>query len=90
LADDKTTGIPEHLLDGLRQYIDSGIPLGSFLEAVVSNDLRTALLTADPQSLTSLTAIVLFMARHAPAPCWGSAHAYRRWVRGGGLRGMAT
>ena len=84
------SAIPGHCRDGLLLYLEKGVPVGSFLEAVLSNDLREACARADDINRRSLFDYVQFLYRYAPIPAWGSAEAYRKWIERGGLVGRAA
>lgn len=74
-------GVPEHDWDGLSLWIDEGINPGSFLMAVLRNDLREACSCADAINRHALFAIVLFLSNHAPYPCWGTEAFVAQWRR---------
>jgi hypothetical protein len=72
-------GVPPHLRPGLVRYFGDGILPGSFLQAVLVNDLRQAIQRADPESLDGLPALVQCLVATAPAIAWGSRQAVRAW-----------
>ncbi len=39
--------LPEHMQDGMRRYIENGIEGGSFMMAVLCNDLMGAIVVVD-------------------------------------------
>lgn len=73
--------IPEHLADGLRLYLEQGIPPGHFLEAVLSNDLKEACSRGDVDSLAGLVDLVCWLYNHAPSGAWGSRERVESWIR---------
>ena len=75
--------VPDHLHDGLMNYLRYGIPPGSCLQAILSNDLKEACFKADPVTEGAFRHIVLFLASHAPWDSWGSEDAYTAWVTTG-------
>lgn len=81
------SGLPEHMRDGMRLYIERGVPPGSFLTAVLSNDLMGALGKADDTNLHALPAYGRFLYNEAPSPCFGSPEHVRDWCEAGGLAG---
>jgi hypothetical protein len=81
-ANAKVSGIPEHMLDAVAGYVDNHYPVGSFLQAVISNDLYRAVRMADDLNRDRLVNYVSFFYNHAPATCWGSPEAYASWVGG--------
>jgi hypothetical protein len=77
-------GVPEHLHDGLLRYLRFGVVPGSFLQAVLRNDLKDACFrAADPLTAAALRAIVLLLANYAAAESWGSEENYDAWVATG-------
>jgi hypothetical protein len=83
------TGIPRYMREGLLRYLDQGVPVGTFLEAVLSNDLERAVLHADENNLPVLRGYIRFLRNNAPPLSYGSKAAYDQWVSSGGLRGRA-
>lgn len=81
--------IPEHMRGGLRLYIEEGIEPGSFLTAVLCNDLRGAVGKADHINIHRIVEWMQFLYNHAPAGCWGSKENYEAWIKHGGMRGEA-
>jgi hypothetical protein len=77
----KVSGIPEHMLDAVAGYVDDHYPVGSFLQAVISNDLFRAVSKADDLNRDRLVNYVAFFYNYAPASCWGSPEAYASWVK---------
>ena len=72
--------IPRRMMYSLRAYIERGVPLGDFLRAVVSNDLKGAVLRADDVNIRNLPAYVYYLYNEAPAICWGSADKVEKWL----------
>lgn len=81
--------LPEHNLEGINLYIHKGILPGSFLQAVLRNDLQDACARADDINRRYLWNIVAWLYNHAPANCWGSPEKVAAWVAAGGLDGRA-
>jgi hypothetical protein len=77
--------IPEYMIGGLRRYIEHGIAPGSFLSAVLANDLRGAYEKADIVNQHALFNYVKFLYSYAPAGCWGSEENFKKWCKSGGL-----
>lgn len=76
-----TEEVPQHLREGLDAYIETGRAVGSFLLAVLSNDLADAVARADPVSRRALPALVEYLKRpEVPASCHGSHDAVREWL----------
>lgn len=72
--------IPDHMMRALRRYIDHHIPVGDFLEAVISNDLSGAVARADGDNMALIPTYVCWLYNEAPALCWGNARRYDEWL----------
>lgn len=79
--------LPEHMRDGMQRYIEHGIPPGSFLAAVLSNDLRGAYERADYINQLVIGDYLRYLYSYAPQGCWGSPKSYHAWIEQGGLKG---
>jgi hypothetical protein len=79
--------IPDYMIGGLRSYIEYGIEPGSFLSAVLCNDLRGACECADHVNRHRLFEYVQFLYSYAPSACWGSPKRYEAWMDEGGING---
>ncbi len=53
--------------------------LGSFLHALLANDLKNAFLTADDKNAAAMRNWVMFLYHHTPGPCWGSPLKLEEW-----------
>lgn len=72
--------IPDYMIGAVRRYILQGIPPGSFLTAVVCNDLREAFARADDVNAQHMHGWVRFFYNYAPSGCWGSPERYNNWL----------
>ena len=72
--------VPEHLHPGLITYLADRRPPGSFLSAVLTNDLKNACAFADDLVQPRLVHVVFFLYNYAPAPCWGSPAHVAAWL----------
>lgn len=74
-------GVPESLHGGLVRYLVDGVRPGSFLAAVLQNDLHEAVLRAHPSdNLLALTELVRFLFNETPADCWGAPDKVTAWL----------
>lgn len=80
--------LPEHMRDGFRRYIEDGIPGGSFMTAVLSNDLMGAFQRADDINRDHMFDTCAFLHNEAPRGCFGSPEHVKDWIRSGGLNGL--
>lgn len=84
--------LPEHCRGGMRRYIENGIPPGSFLTAVLENNLVEAFGRADQINQERLRDYCLWLYNEAPAMpirSWGSREIVRQWIDAGGMAGLA-
>lgn len=72
--------IPEYMRPGLIRYIESRVEPGSFLRAVLENDLYLACGKADENNIKNLPAYIYFLYNFTPTGCWGSKENVRKWV----------
>lgn len=56
----------------INDYVYLGVPTGSFLAAVLSNDLKESIGRADDTNLVALPHIVAYLYNEIPAALWGS------------------
>lgn len=82
--------LPAHMQDGMRRYIDHGIKPGSFLVAVLSNDLMEAFKRADDVNVAAMVEYARFLYNQAPCVCYGSPEHVKDWISAGGLKGGAA
>lgn len=79
--------IPAALHGGLIRYFVDGIVPGSFLAAVLENDLTEAVLRANPEEhFLALPRLVSFLNSHTPANSHGSPLAVAAWSAARRLR----
>ena len=67
--------------DGMRRYIERGIEGGSFLMAVLENDLMGALGKADRINLSRLHDYGTFLYNNAPSVCFGSREKVSAYIK---------
>lgn len=74
------SGLPEHMQDGALFYVEHGIEPGSFMSAVICNDLSEACARADDINRYRLFDIVSWFYNEAPGGCWGSREKMAAWI----------
>lgn len=87
----KTRGIhklPEHMRDGVENYIEHGTKPGDFLLAIFSNRFVSALKRADDINTKALDRWATFLYNDAPGDCWGSTAKVKAWIKRGGRLGI--
>ena len=82
----------DYMAPGLRRYFERGIPAGSFMMALLSNDLMRSFACADALNFAALPDWVRFLRTHIPVTpwlCYGSPEIVRDWIKAGGWAGLA-
>lgn len=82
------SGLPIHMQDGARLYVEEGIEPGGFLYRVLCNDLAHAFAQADEVNRDSLPAWAAWLLYELPRSAWGSEEIVNAWLRSGGTRGQ--
>ena len=72
--------IPRAPKHGIDQYVDHGVPTGSFLRAVLSNDLFEAVARADEHNQIALAEICKYIYNFTPTTCHGSPERFEHWI----------
>lgn len=72
--------VPEHTHEALMNYFNNCWEPGSFLMAVLRNDLMTASFKADTVNRPMLAEIAAWVYHNAPNGSWGSEEAIRGWL----------
>lgn len=67
-------------IESLKRYVTEGVPVGGFLEAVISNDLKEACGRADDENIKVIPVYVSWLYNEAPSTCWGSKERYEAWL----------
>jgi len=71
--------IPARTLQSVYTFVEHNQTPGSFLAAVLSNDLVDAVNRADIGCMIGLKDLVTFLNMHVPDDCWGSFDKARNW-----------
>jgi len=72
--------INSQMMEGIRRYIEKGLPPGGFLTAIITNDLRGAVEHADYFNINHIPAFVAYFVNEAPGPCYGSKAIMKTWT----------
>lgn len=72
--------LPEHMRQGAEDYIERGYKPGSFLYAVLTNDLVEAFGHADDSNLAAMHTWAKWLYNEAPRTCWGSPERVAEWL----------
>lgn len=66
--------------ESLKLYVEHRIRPGSFLQAVLENDLKQSFQRADSNNTRNMRNIVQFCYSSLPGNCWGSPNAVKNWL----------
>ena len=77
--DERYAAMPQITLNAIDRHVSERSEAGSFVNAVLKNDLSGALTAADDQNLAALQIIVRYCHNHIPAGCWGSPEKVAAW-----------
>jgi hypothetical protein len=72
--------IPERMRGGIVRYVENGIKPGSFLYAVICNDLMLAVGKADYENIRLLPAYARLLYQYFPPGSHGSAERAKLWM----------
>jgi len=72
--------IPRSTLETLDDYVAHGLATGSFVKAVLSNDLFGAFAQGDKSNLAAIHEIIAFVYNEMPSTCHGSPKHYSAWL----------
>lgn len=72
--------IPERMMPAIRRYIDYGKRPGSFLSAIIQNNLSEAFARADSENVENIGAFVAYFWNECPLGCWGSKGKMEKWM----------
>ena len=73
-------GVPEHDINSLYLYVTHGIQPGSFLQAVLSNDLMDSFGRADSINREAIFETCSFIYNELPHNCHGSREIVQAWI----------
>lgn len=74
--------IGDLMYGALDRYVNDRLPPGSFLTAVLENNLKDAVGRADSFNIINLHNIVGYIYNYAPQICWGSPAKVDAWLHG--------
>ena len=74
--------IRDQMMEGIENYIKHRQVPGSFLSAIISNDLIGAVGRADDENMKNIPAFVEYFYNNAPPVCWGSEKNMNQWLKG--------
>lgn len=72
--------VPPHMWDAVKRYMLEGIPGGSFLTALLSNDLIGAFGRADSINAKNMRDWCWFLCNYVPTGSYGSPEKVAEWM----------
>jgi hypothetical protein len=81
LPDIDWNSCPEHLIGSFQRYFWWGIDPGSFLSAVLANDLMQTMNRADDRNRRMLFKICCFVYTQLPSDCHGDWQYFNDWSK---------
>ncbi len=82
--------VPEQFRDGIAKFVIHGIPTGSFLRALLANDLARAVSLYAGVDMESLRFTIIFCSAGIPHQAHGSPANVNNWISQGGLAGIGA
>lgn len=78
------TNCPENLQGGLQRYFEERLATGSFLRAVLENNLVQTYQKADESNIQadSMLKLLRWLYNEAPSLAWGSEEKVAKWLAG--------
>lgn len=80
--------LPEHGREPMRLWIEHGLLPGSFLTAILENDLMGCYIRADHINTYRVKDYVTYLYNYSPSGCHGSLEEVLTWSKHGGLVGL--
>ncbi len=74
--------LPVHMRNSAQAYVEHGHLSGSFLTAVLENNLVEALGQADEINRELIFQWGIWLYNYCPAPAWGSKEKVAAWIEG--------
>lgn len=81
LVRDEYYPMRDDLYGALERYLNNGIMPGSFLTAVLENNLSEAFGRADHENEANLKNIVGYVYNNLPSGCWGSREKVQNYLK---------
>jgi hypothetical protein len=80
--------IPTRIKEAIDLHVTHGQSCGSFVSAVLLNDLKDSIGMADEECLANIRDIVGYCYNKLPSCCWGSKEKVRVWREHQGFEGL--
>ena len=73
-------GIPDYMHGAIIRYYENGIEPGSFLTALINNDLKETFGRADDVNRDCIRSYIMWFYNEAPGGSWGYEDAANKWI----------
>ena len=83
----KDLGLPSYMKSGVELWVLNGIPAGSFLMAVMENNLMGAFSQADDNNTAMMRDWACLLYNYLPGGCHGSREKVKAWADLYGING---
>ncbi len=80
--------LPLHMQEGMRLYLEKGIPTGDFLHHILSNNFVAAGYHADETNQKCLWNYCKFLYNEVPKEAWGKEETVWTWMKHHGFFGL--
>lgn len=83
-------GVREDTIRTINDFVKIGLPPGSFVQAVLENNLMESFGRADMGNRMALFEICEYVYNDIPSACHGSREKVKDWIERGGLEGIQS
>ena len=73
----------DYMAGAIERYVEHHIEPSGFMQALLCNDLREAVMRADGMNVAHIPHWVSWMVSNLPRESWGSPERYHAWLAGG-------
>lgn len=80
--------LPTHMQHGAKDYIERGLPPGSFMRAVLENNFLEAFGRADQINTAFMRNWADWLYNHCPSTAKGTKERVDAWIKSGGILGQ--
>ena len=75
------SGIPEHMRESVRLYLEHGLKPGSFLTAILEDKLVESVAQVDNINIAQIVSWAKFLWNEMPMGSWGSKEKVEAWIK---------
>lgn len=82
------SSLPEHMQQGMKDYVEFGYRPGSFLSLILSGNFISAAGAADDINQQAFFTYAAFLYTRVPGACCGSYRDFETWIEHEGMKGL--